>query len=166
VSKEDVKRSEGSWKLVYEYFDKAQQASSGDKAEKTKEREEQRAEAIVSSPRSDETHLIQNQVQIIWGNALYDQSQIWAGVGLDGWKAMVEDARSRFLRAACKDSDVLDALRNHICGDELDLPIEEKPQTPVAPSPPPAEKKPEKKAEKGAKGLPTLKKKKGGAKAG
>jgi hypothetical protein len=164
VSQEDVKKSEATWKLVYKYFDKAQQAASGEKTDKTKKREESRTDSIVSSPRPDETHLIQNQVQIIWGNALYDQSQIWAGVGLDGWKAMVEDARSRFLRADCKESDVLDALRNHICADELDLPVEEKPQPAAAA--PPAEKKAEKKAEKGAKGLPMLKKKKGGAKAG
>jgi hypothetical protein len=166
VKKDDVKKSDKLWKKVYEQFKLAEQAAGGEKSEKTKEREASRAEYVVSPPYPDETHLMKNQVKIIWGNALYDQSQIWAGVGLDGWKGMVEDAKKRFLDATCKERDVLEALRNHIKAEELDLPPEEKPkEVPKA-----APVKAEKVAEGGAKGLPSLKGKKkkaaGGAEGG
>ena len=160
ITADDVRKSEKAWGTVYDYFKQAQEAARGEKGAKTAEREASRAALIVSPPNPDETHLLQNQVQIIWGNALYDQSQIWAGVGMDGWKAMVDDAKQRFLGASCKEADVNDALRNHIQADELDLPLEEKPQPP-APAPVP-EKKTAEKGGGGAKGLPALKKKKGG----
>lgn len=96
--------------------------------------------------------------------------QMWAGVGLEGWEDMVWDAKARFLSATCKEKDVLEALRNHICSSDLDLPIEEKPvvnngplldaAAVVAAAEAPADKK------EPAKGLPALggkKKKKGGA---
>jgi hypothetical protein len=95
--------------------------------------------------------------------------QMWAGVGLDGWEDMVWDAKARFLSATCKEKDVLEALRNHICSSDLHLPIEEKPvvtggplldaEAVVAAAGKPSEKQV-------AKGLPALagkKKKKGGA---
>jgi hypothetical protein len=61
---------------VYDMFKKAETAAAGNKAEKTKEREASRADLVVSQPYPDETHLLKNQVKIIWGNALYDQSQV------------------------------------------------------------------------------------------
>ena len=161
VKAADVKKSAGVWDKVYKQFTAAEAAASGQKADKTQEREDARADAVVSPPFTDETHLMDNQVQIIWGNALYDQSQIWAGVGLDGWQAMVEDAKKRFIAATCKEADVIDALRSHIKADELDLPPAPEPPAPPAPVP---EKKPPAEKKEGAKGLPALKKKKAAAK--
>lgn len=76
VSKDDVKKSKKTWDKVYEMFKKAEVAASGDKSDKTKEREAARADLAVSTPYPDDTHLLKNQVKIIWGNALYDQSQV------------------------------------------------------------------------------------------
>jgi hypothetical protein len=126
VTKEAVEKSKPIWDKVYASFKRAEEAASGSKAEKTEQREAARADLVSSPPATDETHLMANQVKIIWGNALYDQSQIWAGVGLDGWKDMVEDARTRFISATCKESDVVEAMRNHICAEQLDLPILDK----------------------------------------
>jgi uncharacterized protein GlcG (DUF336 family) len=161
VKAADVKKTVATWGKVYEQFGKAQKAAMGTKSAKTQEREASRADLVVSPPNQDETHLMSNQVQIIWGNALYDQSQIWAGVGLDGWKDMVDDAKARFIGATCKESDVNDALRNHIQSEDLDLPPEQKPVPPPAP-PLIAEKKSVAEKKEGAKGLPALKKKKSG----
>ena len=109
-------------------------------------------------------------MQIIWGNALYDQSQIWAGVGLDGWKDMVADAKARFLSATCKESDINDALRNHIKAEDLDVPPEPEAEGAAKPASKTtdaaeatgAKKGGEGAKKEGAKGLPALKKKKGG----
>eukprot|EP00892_Ulva_mutabilis_P001101 jgi/Ulvmu1/10992/UM007_0172.1 len=162
VKKGDVEKSKKAWEKVYAQFKAAESAAAGEKTEKTQEREAQRADYVVSQPFTDETHLLPNQVKIIWGNALYDQSQIWAGVGLPGWQEMVEDAKARFLSATCKEKDVLDALRNHIRADELDLPPEEKPEEKpaekVAPAAPAEAEAGAKQA--GVKGLPSLKGKK------
>ena len=162
VQSADVKKSGDIWSQVYEYFAKAEKAAEGQKEARTQEREDSRADVVVSPPFNDQTHLIENQVQIIWGNALYDQSQIWAGVGLDGWKQMVDDAKKRFISATCKESDVIDALRNHIGAEGLDLPPEEKADEKDKVPEKVPEKKPAsaEKSEGGAKGLPALKKKK------
>lgn len=161
VKKADVEKSRKAWDKVYAQFKAAEQVAAGEKTDKTKEREAARAEYVVSPPFTDETHLLPNQVKIIWGNALYDQSQIWAGVGLSGWKEMVEDAKARFLSATCKEKDVLEALRNHINAGDLDLPAEEKPEEPLAPAPAKAlESEAAGGKEDGPKGLPALKGKK------
>lgn len=166
VKKNDVEKSRKAWDKVYSQFKAAEQVAVGEKTAKTQEREAARADYVVSQPFTDETHLLPNQVKIIWGNALYDQSQIWAGVGLQGWKEMVEDAKARFLSATCKEKDVLEALRNHIKADELELPPEPKPEeapaAKVEEKPAEAEAAPAKEA--APKGLPALKgKKKRGA---
>lgn len=163
MKKGDVERSKKAWDKVYAQFKAAEQVAAGEKTDKTKEREAARAEYVVSPPYTDETHLLPNQVKIIWGNALYDQSQIWAGVGLPGWKDMVEDAKARFLSATCKERDVMEALRNHINASELDLPPEEKPVEKPVPAPAPLPiKAPEAEGGKDAAplGLPALKGKK------
>lgn len=95
--------------------------------------------------------------------------QMWAGVGLQGWEEMVWDAKARFISATCKEKDVLEALRNHIRSNDLDLPIEEKPVVTGSTGPlldaaavvAAADKTAEK--SEGAKGLPALKKKKKGS---
>jgi hypothetical protein len=168
VKAADVKKSAATWDKVYAHFAAAQKAAEGSKSERTQAREDSRADLIVSPPNPDSTHLMANQVQIIWGNALYDQSQIWAGVGLDGWKVMVEDAQARFLLATCKEADVHDAMRSHIQAADLDLPPDDAPAAAEAEKP--LDKKPAAaaaatgadKAEGGAKGLPALKGKKRG----
>jgi hypothetical protein len=76
VTKEDVMKSKETWEKVYEMFKQAEAAAAGSKSELTKEREASRADLVVSQPYPDETHLLKNQVKIIWGNALYDQSQV------------------------------------------------------------------------------------------
>lgn len=161
VKKGDVEKSRKAWDKVYAQFKAAEAVAEGEKTEKTKEREAARTDVVVSPPFTDETHLLPNQVKIIWGNALYDQSQIWAGVGLSGWKEMVEDAKSRFLSATCKEKDVLEALRNHINASELDLPVEEKVEEKEATPPAkPAEGEATAAKEPAPKGLPALKGKK------
>lgn len=160
VKKGDVEKSRKAWDKVFAQFKAAEAVAEGEKTEKTKEREAARTDAVVSPPFTDETHLLPNQVKIIWGNALYDQSQIWAGVGLAGWKEMVEDAKSRFLSATCKEKDVLEALRNHINASELDLPAEEKVEEKEVPAAKPAEGEAAAAKEAAPKGLPALKGKK------
>ena len=125
VTADDVKKSVPVWDKVYAVFERARVAAEGAKSDKTQAREDARAELTVSPPVEDQMHYLGNQVQIMWGNALYDQSQIWAGVGLGGWQGMVAAAKHRFLRATCKEADVNEALRNHISAEELDLPPEE-----------------------------------------
>lgn len=107
---------------MYDTFAQASEVCSKEKLDITKEREAARADDIVSPDMPDLTHLLPHQVQIMWGNALYDQSQLWAGLELDGWKDMVREAQRRFTEATCNEKDVMQALRNHLKAGELDLP--------------------------------------------
>ena len=58
-----MKKSEGTWGKVYECFKRAETAAEGSKNAKTQEREEARADAVVSQPFADDTHLLVNQVR-------------------------------------------------------------------------------------------------------
>lgn len=85
---------------------------------------------------------------VMWGNVMFEQSQILAVTGGD-WKAMLDEAVSKFKEAACAEKDITQALRTHIKVDELDLPPVETPE----------EKQPEKEAapvKEAVKGLPPL----------
>lgn len=65
------------------------------------------------------------QSLVLIGNLLYEQSQITAAVGQDGWKDMVEKAAKLFKQAGCVQSDIKAALTSHIKHDEIDIPQDE-----------------------------------------
>ena len=85
----------------------------------------------------------------MWGNALYEQSQMRAATGAkeEEWRGPLDAATTKFRDAGCPEADVITALRAHVKAADLDLPAEEE-----------AEVKEEKKTE--AKGLPSLDSKK------
>jgi len=61
---------------------------------------------------------LRSQALIMWGNVLYEQSQICAGRG-EEWRGLLDRAVDKFHEAKCSDADVENALRTHSMGDHL-----------------------------------------------
>lgn len=61
------------------------------------------------------------QALVMWGNVLYEQSQVRAAVGKE-WKALVDEAVEKFNEAGCQKADIRTALLNHLKTSEIDIP--------------------------------------------
>eukprot|EP01024_Parvocaulis_polyphysoides_P050282 TRINITY_DN48970_c0_g1_i1.p4 TRINITY_DN48970_c0_g1~~TRINITY_DN48970_c0_g1_i1.p4 ORF type:complete len:103 (-),score=24.99 TRINITY_DN48970_c0_g1_i1:225-533(-) len=94
---------------------------------------------------------LRNQLLVMWGNMLYEQSQLWAAIGRE-WQPMLDDATAKFKQAGCAIKDIRQALKNHFKGDEVELP-------PLPESPEPEGDENEEEATDPVKGLPALPKK-------
>ena len=57
---------------------------------------------------------------VMWGNLLYEYSQMQAAVGLE-WKASLDSATDKFRTAGCPEADIRSALKSHTMKDEIDL---------------------------------------------
>ncbi len=70
---------------------------------------------------------------VLWGNLLYEISQVRAAVGIQ-WKPLLDDAVAKFKEAGCSEVDIRQALLNHSKKDEIEIPPEpEKPVEKVLP---------------------------------
>lgn len=57
--------------------------------------------------------LVRSQVLVMWGNVLYEQSQVRAGQGKE-WQALLDDAVAKFREAKCSEEDIAGALASHV----------------------------------------------------
>lgn len=137
--------------------------------EEEKKGEEEKPKAAAPAEGAAEEEIsFRAQALVMWGNVLYEQSQVRAAVSKD-WKPLVEEAVVKFNEAGCQQGDIRTALLNHLKKEEIDIPpepeapaeeakpaaLEAKPAADAAPkggltslSPKKAEKKAPKEAEK------------------
>ena len=59
---------------------------------------------------------------VMWGNLLYEASQMYAAAGRADWKATLDQAVENFRAAGCPENDIRAALGNHTQVEHLDLP--------------------------------------------
>ena len=59
---------------------------------------------------------------VMWGNLLYEASQMYAAGGAADWKDTLDAAVEKFRAAGCPEPDIQAALRNHTEAEKLDLP--------------------------------------------
>ena len=59
---------------------------------------------------------------VMWGNLLYEASQMYAAAGRDDWKVTLDQAVENFRAAGCPENDIRAALGNHTQVEHLDLP--------------------------------------------
>lgn len=58
----------------------------------------------------------------MWGNLLYEASQIFAAAGRPDWRDALDSAVEKFRAAGCPEPDIRAALGNHTQVAHLDLP--------------------------------------------
>lgn len=70
----------------------------------------------------EEEHNPWAHCMVMWGNLLYEASQMYAAGGNKEWKDTLDAAVEKFRAAGCPEPDIQAALRNHTEADQLDLP--------------------------------------------
>ena len=70
----------------------------------------------------EEEHNPWAHCMVMWGNLLYEASQMYAAGGNQDWKDSLDAAVEKFRAAGCPEPDIQAALRNHTEAEKLDLP--------------------------------------------
>ena len=70
----------------------------------------------------EEEHNPWAHCMVMWGNLLYEASQMYAAGGAQDWKDSLDAAVEKFRAAGCPEPDIQAALRNHTEAEKLDLP--------------------------------------------
>ena len=60
-------------------------------------------------------------VTVMWGNLLYEASQMRAAVGHE-WRPALDEAVAKFRAAGCPEADIRQALANHTQAAHIELP--------------------------------------------
>ena len=60
-------------------------------------------------------------VTVMWGNLLYEASQMRAAVG-HAWRGALDEAVAKFRAAGCPEADIRQALANHTQAAHIELP--------------------------------------------
>ena len=68
---------------------------------------------VVLTENSPEAGGVKAQILILWGNVLYEQSQVKHSRGDNKWKVDTEAAVAKFNEAGCSKDDIKRALMNH-----------------------------------------------------
>uniref|UniRef100_A0A7S0MSF5 PB1 domain-containing protein n=1 Tax=Pyramimonas obovata TaxID=1411642 RepID=A0A7S0MSF5_9CHLO len=76
-----------------------------------KQEEKKPAEAEAAPGQADEV-LVRSQVLVMWGNVLYEQSQVRAQQGKE-WEPLLDTAVAKFREAKCSEDDISGALASH-----------------------------------------------------
>lgn len=150
-----IKTMEGLYKQAHDSAVAYEQERKAD--QEAKQQKQQSSETSASgkdTPAAAEGQqmTISQHARILYGNQLYEWSQMLAAVGKD-WKPVLDEATSCFREAGCKEEDIRGALKNHTQVDQLDLGPDPEPEQPATPAEP---EKPQHKPAKEAKGLPSL----------
>ena len=64
--------------------------------------------------------------QVMWGNLLYELSQMRAAVG-EEWRPLLDEATGKFRAAGCPEADIRQALSQHTMKEDIDLGPEPEP---------------------------------------
>eukprot|EP00210_Caulerpa_lentillifera_P004482 g4276.t1 len=104
-------------------------------AQREKEKEKKAAKEKSKHPGANEGQEepgLKTHALVMWGNIIFEQSQILAATEGD-WKTSLDEAVAKFRQAGCSEKDINQALRTHFKASELDIPdIVEEESAPVA----------------------------------
>ena len=67
--------------------------------------------------KSEESNGVKAQILILWGNVLYEQSQVKHSRSVKNWKDDAVAAIAKFNEAGCAKGDITRALMNHSSGE-------------------------------------------------
>ena len=151
-------------------------------AEEKRKAEEEKAEkegTAIKKPELTEEQLLQQKLAsppsnmlIMWGNALYEWSQVLAAINKSEWRAVLDTATEKFRASGAAETDIRAALKNHTRVADLNLGPDPEPEpapapaaaaaaaAPAAAAPASADAEAGKAAPEQAKGLPSLEVKK------
>ena len=71
-----------------------------------------------AAPGAEDQANVKAQAKVMWGNALYELSQVFAQGDKD-WKPVLSEAIDKFKEAKCQKEEVTNALKMHCKADEI-----------------------------------------------
>ncbi|GBG63000.1 hypothetical protein CBR_g34700 [Chara braunii] len=104
-------------------------AKEGEAREDGKNTEEKEALTSSSDDAGDKSDshpplpTMQSQINIMWGNVLFEHSQVEYRLHKNTWRGLLDKALDKFQQAGCSQDDITSALGNHPCMDSPDAPI-------------------------------------------
>ncbi|EPS58441.1 hypothetical protein M569_16373, partial [Genlisea aurea] len=66
-----------------------------------------------SDPPAEDAAVMRSQIQLFWGNMLFERSQMECRLGLSGWKRNLDVAAEQFRLAGASESDIETVMKNH-----------------------------------------------------
>lgn len=121
----DVEAAKPHIEAAHEWYKKAHavglQVEQQRKAEQEAKHKEQAANADAAAAGSQQQQQegtnpgemsLSAHAQVLYGNTLYEWSQVLAAVGQE-WRHLLDDAAARFRDAGCAEKDIRSALKNH-----------------------------------------------------
>jgi len=118
LTQNSVRNAEGNLRRAWQSFEKAEAAVPADERNR-----KQPLQPADGSPITEEPGPWAN-IMVMWGNALYEASQLFACVNLGNekqWRPLLDSAVSKFRDAGCPEVDIQAALRAHLAAEKLDL---------------------------------------------
>ncbi|XP_052880627.1 protein CLMP1-like isoform X1 [Gossypium arboreum] len=62
---------------------------------------------------AEQAAVMRSQINLFWGNMLFERSQVECKLGMDGWKKNLNTAVERFKLAGASEADISTVLKNH-----------------------------------------------------
>ncbi|KAF6253087.1 hypothetical protein COO60DRAFT_1703978 [Scenedesmus sp. NREL 46B-D3] len=130
----DVEAAKGHMETAHTWYKKAHAAALAFEQQRKAEAEAKQKEdggdaaaaaakqpeAAANGTAAGEPMTLPAHAQVMYGNSLYEWSQVLAAVGQE-WKGLLDDAVACFKDAGCAEPDIRAALKNHTKADQLDL---------------------------------------------
>lgn len=68
---------------------------------------------LMADEAAEQATAMRSQINLFWGNMLFERSQVEFKLGLDGWKMNLDAAVERFKLAGASEADIAVVLKNH-----------------------------------------------------
>ncbi|KAL4325652.1 hypothetical protein GQ457_11G012210 [Hibiscus cannabinus] len=62
---------------------------------------------------AEQAAVMRSQIHLLWGNMLFERSQVECKIGMDGWKKNLDTAVEHFKLAGAAEADISTVLKNH-----------------------------------------------------
>eukprot|EP00249_Psilotum_nudum_P014628 c24925_g1_i1 orf=210-2735(+) len=75
------------------------------------------APATAEVESAEQVVVMRSQINLFWGNILFDHSQVEFRLGLPSWKELLDSALQKFEIAGASPADIAQVLKNHVSND-------------------------------------------------
>ncbi|KAL3679757.1 hypothetical protein R1sor_022713 [Riccia sorocarpa] len=102
---------------MWEQLEAQQQGAQADAASKLRKEQNKsdapNDEAANAVEAADQGAAMRSQINLFWGNVLFEHSQVEYRLGLKSWKGLLDSAVEKFVAAGASNEEIEGALKNH-----------------------------------------------------
>ncbi|KAL2613279.1 hypothetical protein R1flu_024971 [Riccia fluitans] len=102
---------------MWEQLEAQQQGAQADAASKIRKEQSKpdtpNDDAANAAEAADQGAAMRSQINLFWGNVLFEHSQVEYRLGLTSWKSLLDSAVEKFVAAGASNEEIEGALKNH-----------------------------------------------------